>query len=111
VQRLAKLLQLLSVNIQLSENMPSPMQTQPNSVTGIIWESVFSTEFKHANIAVNGTVAVRERDIGYTCAMGATALDAFVPGRTYRCRVRVVKKVWSMVLGVALQNIACANKF
>jgi hypothetical protein len=78
----------------LSGNIPSPVQKEPNSVTGIVWENAFSTKFKHADIAVNGAVAVKEGEMAnnYVCAMGTTALDVSAPGRTYRCRVKVIKQ-------------------
>jgi hypothetical protein len=113
-QRLAKLAKLLSVNKQQSRSMLSTMSKQSNSMADIVWESVFSTELKHADIAVHGAIAVLESDTGFFsgCAMGATALDISAPGRTYRCRVRVGKKgEYSIYLGITLQNIARADKF
>jgi hypothetical protein len=109
-QRLAKLLQL-SVNMQSKEDMLSSVQNQFNSVTGIVWESAFSTEFKHKDINTNDTVAVLERDTGEVGVMGATALDTSAPGRTYRCRVKVIKMTYNICLGVASQNILRANNF
>jgi hypothetical protein len=91
------------------------MQKQSDSVTGIVWENTFSTEFKHASIEVNGAVAVVEKFIAINgmCVMGATALDASAPGRIYRCRVKVIK--WGdyaeLGLGMMSQNIGRANKF
>jgi hypothetical protein len=81
---------------------------------GIVWESAFSTEFKHANITINGTVVVREKDKtgDYVCVMGATALDASALGRFYRCRIRFPEKVGHYIsLGLASQNILRASRF
>jgi hypothetical protein len=108
-QRLAKLLQL-SVNMQSKEDMLSSVQNQFNSVTGIVWESAFSTEFKHADITINDTVAILEKG-KRVCAMGATALDASAPGRINRCRVRIGTLNRFMCLGVASQNTIRDNNF
>jgi hypothetical protein len=110
-QRMAKLMQSLSFNTQPKENIPSPVQKQSNSADGIIWESVFSTEFKHKDITINDTVAVRERDTGEVCVMGATALDTSAPGRSYRCRIRIAEMNTGIFLGVTSQNILRANNF
>jgi hypothetical protein len=40
-QRLAKLLQSLSVSTQSSVNIPPPVRKESNSITDVVWESAF----------------------------------------------------------------------
>jgi hypothetical protein len=113
-KRLVKLLQPLSMNIQMYEEMASPVRKKINSMTCVVWESAFSTELKHAEIAVSGAIAVREINTtnNLVCVMGATALDVSIPGRIYRCKIKVANGTGIYIaLGVASQNIIRANKF
>jgi hypothetical protein len=113
-QRLAKLMRPLSINMQPIGNIPSLVQKLSTLVTSIFRESAFSNEFKHADIAVNQTAAIKERDTtgDYVCVMGVTVLDLSALGRTYRCRIKVAKKGQpSIGVGVASQQTLSANKF
>jgi hypothetical protein len=88
------------LNKLLPPSSSLPMQTvqqtvqhQPSSVSNVVWESAFSTEFKHSEITVAGSNAIRQKDTTdwNVCVMGATMLATSTPSTKYRCRVKILK--------------------
>lgn len=85
---------------------PYEMRTANND-NGIIQENAFSKELKHNDIEIRGNImrVAQQRVMFPVLALGSTLLK-INPSMEYRCRLKILHKEGTLLVGVALEDSA-----